>query len=252
MNDNENRRYQMFLRVQGFGSAHGRDFAETSIGLQLFGTLNSIITEVEGHAAAEVSGTGESRQGTTTRKQARAALREDLEAINRSARTIAAEVPGLDDKFRVPRNNNDQELLAAARAAAIDAPPFKPQFLALEMPADFLEDLAADLEAMEESMGEQSGGRGQRVASAAAIDDAIDRGNDVVRKLDAVVKNKYANNPAVLAEWTSASHTERAPRRKKGTDESPDGSSGGGSGTGGGTQGVGGSGTHQPVNPRSA
>ncbi len=169
MNDNENRRNQMFLRVQGFGSAHGGDFAANSTGLQLFGTLNSIITEVERHAAAEISGTGESRQGTTTRKQARAALREDLEAISRSARTV----PGLDDKFRVPRNNNDQELLAAARAAAIDALPFKPQFLALEMPADFLEDLAADIEAMEESMGEQSGGRGQRIASAAAIDDAM-------------------------------------------------------------------------------
>jgi hypothetical protein len=27
-----------------------------------------------------------------------------------------------------------------------------------------------------------------------------------VRKLDAIVRNKYANNAAVLAEWTSASH----------------------------------------------
>jgi hypothetical protein len=35
-----------------------------------------------------------------------------------------------------------------------------------------------------------------------------------VRKLDAIVRNKYANNPAVLAEWTSASHTERDPRHK--------------------------------------
>ena len=36
---------------------------------------------------------------------------------------------------------------------------------------------------------------------------------ETVRKLDAIVRNKYANNPAPLAEWTSASHTERAPRR---------------------------------------
>jgi hypothetical protein len=32
-------------------------------------------------------------------------LREDLEAINRTARAMAVDVPGLDDKFRVPRNN---------------------------------------------------------------------------------------------------------------------------------------------------
>jgi hypothetical protein len=253
MNDNENRRNQTFLRVQGFGSAHGRDFAEASTGLQLFGTLNSIITEVEGHAAAEVSGTGTSRQGTATRNEARAALREDLENITRTARIMAQDIPGLDDKFRLPRGNNDSQLLSAGRAYAVDAVPLKAQFLANEMPADFLEDLAADIEAMEQSMAEQSVGEARRIASGAALDDAIDRGIQVVRKLDAIVKNKYANNPAVLAEWTSASHTERAPRRKKGTEEGAGtggtgtgGGSGSGSGTGGGTGTGGGSGGSSP------
>ena len=31
--------------------------------------------------------------------------------------------------------------------------------------------------------------------------------------MDAIVKNVFRNNPAALAEWTSASHTERQPRR---------------------------------------
>jgi hypothetical protein len=61
---------------------------------------------------------------------------------------------------------------------------------------------------------------GHHVAAGAAIDDAIDRGIEVVRKLDAIMKNKYANNASVLAEWTSASHTERAPRRGQ-TSEQP-------------------------------
>jgi hypothetical protein len=258
MNDNENRRYQMFLRVQGFGSARVGDFAAQ--GQQLFGTLSTIITEIEGHAASEVSGTGESRQGTATRNEARAALREDLEAITRTARVMAQDIPGLDDKFRLPRGNNDSQLLSAGRAYAADALPLKAQFLAHEMPADFLEDLAADIEAMEQSMAEQSMGESRRIASGAALDDAIDRGNQVVRKLDAIVKNKYVNNRAVLAEWASASHTERAPRRKKGTEEGAGtggtgtagtgtgGTSGtpGGSGTGGGTSGSGGSGGSSP------
>jgi len=49
----------------------------------------------------------------------------------------------------------------------------------------------------------------------AAIDETIVRGVEIVRKLDAVVKDKYANNAAILAEWTSVSHTERNPRRAK-------------------------------------
>jgi len=71
--------------------------------------------------------------------QSRAALRDDLEAINRTARATADDVPGIDDKFRIPR----------------------------------------------------------------------------------IVRNKYANNPAVLAEWISASHTERAPRRAKAPEPAP-------------------------------
>jgi hypothetical protein len=58
-----------------------------------------------------------------------------------------------------------------------------------------------------------------------AIETEIDEGDATVRKLDAIMKNKYANNPAVLAEWTSASHTERAPRRQKETKPDDGGSS---------------------------
>jgi hypothetical protein len=127
--------------------------------------------------------------------------------------------PGLSEKFRLPRGNNDQQLLSAARAFATDALPLKAQFIVHELPADFLEDLAADIDALEAAIGDQSGGMGSRVAASAAIDDAMERGAVITRKLDAIIKNKYGNSRATLAEWTSASHTERAPRRRRDTGE---------------------------------
>ena len=198
--------------MRGFGQAHVTDFAANSLGTQTFTTLAGIIAEIDGLAAGETSARGDARQGTETRAQARAALRDDLEAINRTARVMADEVPGLNDKFRLPRNTNDTDLLNAARAFKGDAEPLKAQFISHELPADFLEDLQADIEAMESAIGDQSSGVGSHVAASAALDDAFNRGIDVVRKLDAIVRNKYANNSGVLAEWTSASHTERAPR----------------------------------------
>ena len=81
MNDNENRRYQMFVRVAQFGSSHGADFAANSIGKQLFTNLSNIITELDGHGALEFSGVGAARQGTVTRRQARSALRDELEDV---------------------------------------------------------------------------------------------------------------------------------------------------------------------------
>jgi hypothetical protein len=215
VNDTENRKHSRYVRVRGFGEGHANDFTPTSLGKQLFAALGVIITEIDGYAASEVSGIGDAREGTETRRQAREELRADLEAIARTARAMASDVPGLEDKFRLPRNTNDQHLLAAARAFATDAVPLKAQVIAHELPTDFLEDLNADIAALEAAIANQASGRGSHVSARAAIDDAIERADEVVRKLDAIVKNKYANNPSVLAEWLSASHTERAPRRRK-------------------------------------
>jgi hypothetical protein len=219
VNDNDNRRYQMFVRVQDFGVAHKSDFATGSLAKQHFTSLDGIINELEGHASAKESGFGLERQGTTTRSQARAELREDLVAINRTARAMSDDAPGTDGKFRLPRGNNDQNLIDAARAFLADATPLSSQFIAHELQADFLEDLQADIADLEAAISQQSSGGSNHVAANAAIDDAMNRGLDVVHKLDAIVKNKYASNPGARAVWLSASHSERAPRHKKPTSQ---------------------------------
>jgi hypothetical protein len=221
MDDQERRKFQMFTRVEAFGTAHNQDFAANSLGKQLFAQLSTMVGQLESHASSETSGRGLARQGTTTRSSAREELRSDLEAISRTARAMADDVPGIGDKFRVPRNNNDQQLLAAARAFATDAAPLEAQFIAHELPADFLQDLQDDVAALEAAISGQSSGVGDHVAARAEIDATIDQGGVTVRKLDAIVRNKYANNPGALAEWQSASHTERAPKRSKASSPTP-------------------------------
>lgn len=99
MNDNERRRHQMFARVRDFGQEHAADFAAGSLALQHFTNLGTVINSLDAHAAAEASGRGEARQGTGSRSQARAALRDDLEAINRTAKAMADEVRALTTNF---------------------------------------------------------------------------------------------------------------------------------------------------------
>jgi hypothetical protein len=202
------------VRVVAFGDALIADFAATSIGRNLFVDLKAVIAELNAHAAAEVSGRGSARQETDMRAETRRELREDLEAIYRTSRAMDAPGNLISETFRVPPKGNDRALLNAARAARANAEPLKAQFIAHELRPDFLEDLDADIAAFEKAITDQSSAVGDHVAANAAIDAAIERGNDIVRKLDAIVRNKYANNVGVLAEWTSASHTERAPRRK--------------------------------------
>ena len=214
MNDNDRRTYEKFVRERDFGRAHASDFAPTSLGHQYFTDIAEVVAEFDNHAAAEASGHAAARQGTESKAQARAALRDFMDDMSGTARAID-DVPGIAEKFRVPRNNNDKELLNAARAFKNDAEPLKAHFIAHEMPPDFLDELQERIDDFEEAISAQSTGVSNHVAAGAGMDAAVARGLDRSRKLDPIVRNKYRDNPTVLAEWTSASHTERAPRRAK-------------------------------------
>ena len=206
MTGNEGRRHSSFVRVRDNFAQRAADFSETGVARQTATELSAIITQLEGHAAAQAAGIGQARQHTQTRGQARRALRDDLESIRRIALAM-----GLGNQFELP-GDTDEALLNGSRAFATNALPLKQQVIAHEMPEDFLEELNADINAMAAAIADQTNAVGDHIAAGAAIDDLIDRGMELVRKLDAIMKTKYADNAAVLAEWTAAKHVERAPR----------------------------------------
>ena len=214
MDDNERRRYETFMRVREFIAARAEEFRPTTLAGELFVTLNAVITELGIHTSSQASQRGAARESSTGKAAARDELRRDMEAISRTARAMALSTPGLEDRFRAPRNLSDQALLALARAFAADAVPLKQQFIARGLPDDFLEDLAADIAAFEQTINRKIQRRGAQVAATAAIDGAIERGVNVVRELDAIMRNKYAEDGATLAAWLSASRTERRARRQ--------------------------------------
>lgn len=52
-----------------------------------------------------------------------------------------------------------------------------------------------------------------RVSARVAVAGAARSARGAVRELDGIVRNVYADDAAEPAEWKSASHVERAPRR---------------------------------------
>ena len=230
MTDNDGRKHRTFVRVREFFAQHVTDFSETSVTRQRVTELTGLITDLDADAAAEAASTGQARQHTQSRREARLALREDVEAINRIARTM-----GLQSQFPLPSEDNDKLLLNAARGYSTNALPLKAQFLAREMPADFIEDLNADISALETTIAQQGNAVGDRAASGAGIEDKIDRGMEILRELRGIVQVKYADNPGVLAEWTTASHIEKAPRRAAAAGSMPPKTPGAEPGVGGST-----------------
>jgi hypothetical protein len=201
--------------VRELGTTHAATFPPTTFAGELFARLSGVISELEAHTTAQDSGRRSAQEGTTSKASARSEVREHLERISRTARAMALTVPGLEDKFRLPRKPKDQEILTTARTFSTDADPLKAEFIRRGMPATFLEDLEADITAFETSINQKIQGTEKHVTATAAIDDAMERGLNTVRELDPIMRNTFMNDPAKLAAWLSASHVERAPKRAK-------------------------------------
>ena len=109
--------------------------------------------------------------------------------------------------------DNDDNLLHSARAFVPKCLARKAEFIAHEMPPDFIEDLQADIVALENAIADHEDAVGDHIQAGDAIDITIDELDEVIDKLDAILRPKYDDNRPVLTEWLSAHHVERAPRR---------------------------------------
>jgi hypothetical protein len=202
----------MFLRVREFVSQRASEFPSKARAGELFDSLKDLIDETDTHTTAQSSGHSATLESSASKASARDELRRDLEAISRTARALALNAPGLEDKFRAPRSVSDQALLTTARSFAADASPLKTEFTSRGLPDNFLDDLNHDIEEFERTISQKIQKNEAQVTATAAIDAVIERGLNIVREIDVIMRNTYADDPATLAAWLSASHTQRTPR----------------------------------------
>lgn len=215
MKADEVRRLEMFRRVRDFGVTHADSFAAGSIARQLFNSVQTALDQLEDAGATQSAAGNAARQSTAGKDVARVELREIMSAMSRTALAMSYETPGIEERFRLPRKDNDQELLNTARAFFAEAAPMKAEFIKYEMPPDFLETLSQKIDNFERAILGQITGTKTRIEARATIDAAIEQGMEAVRRLSPIVRNKFRDDPATLAAWESASHVERAPRSKR-------------------------------------
>ncbi|HWT03366.1 MAG TPA: hypothetical protein VN256_24165 [Pyrinomonadaceae bacterium] len=221
MNDSQTKVYEMLTRVRSFGAEHAADFPAPSLGGEKFAAVGGVIDALDEHGTAQSAGGSAARTSTGAKRAARESLRRQMAAINETARAMESIRPNVAASFRMPNTNGDQALLSAARAFAEAATPLKNEFVRHELPASFLEDLNVAVSVFENALSSQTQNTERRVTATAAIEAVVERGRQLVRELDAIVGNKYRNNPATLAAWESASHVERLPRKKKKAEPAP-------------------------------
>lgn len=220
MEDKHHRRRETFLRLKAFANNHP-EIPATTVWPQLVTELDSVNAALAEQVAAEESGHSTKRTGTASRDDAREDLRDLVEATVRTARAIDETKPGFAEGYRGASQLSDRGLLDLAIGIARIAPPHKADFLSHGMSASFLETLDAAIAKLQQTMTAQSEGKAGVKSAGVEIEETMDQGMSVRRRMDAVVRNVYRDNAAVLAEWETASHIEAAPKKKKGGPEEP-------------------------------
>jgi hypothetical protein len=205
----------MFLRVQEYGAALAGRIPADSYAGELYKRLRESLAQLEAQATAQSSSKRSVAESGTSKKAAREKLRVRLEAISRTARPMEKSMPGVADKFRMPARLKDQDLLSFARGVAIDAAPLKSEFIKRGLRADFAEDLSAAAAEFEQSVSRQIQHAESRVTSTATVKRLTRECVEIVRELDPVMRNLFAEDAPALAAWESASRVERAARRAK-------------------------------------
>jgi len=213
MTTEQTRRYEMLVRVRDFGSAHADLFPEPSLARQTFVSVGEAVRQLNEHTVSKMAAV----QGTTTKAVARAALHERLVALSQTARVIAVQSPGLEERFLMPNTPSDLVLLTTARVFAHDAEPLEKQFVDHAMPKTFLADLREATGRFEQAIHNCEAGRDERAAARAAIAAVLDSGLSAVRALDAMVANRLRDDPTMMVAWKRARRLPRRPRPVKGT-----------------------------------
>jgi hypothetical protein len=200
--------------MSAFGVANAVDFSGADPAsvkaTALFAELGTVITGLSGSTSGQVSGSGASRAGTTSKSSLRTGLNLTMRGIRKSAEGIAASQknPAVLDNFRLSETTNDLTLAANATAFANAATPLSASFIELGHATTFVQDLKDQVTAFSAADESQSVGGQARSGATASIAPLMHEGLAVRKQLDAWAGNKYSTNAAKIGAWTTAAHIE--------------------------------------------
>lgn len=215
MNKNDRVRYDMFVRVDEFGKTNQADFPAGSVGAAQFAIVAAVIAQIQSLIGDQTASRDDARFHYATKATLREDLRSEMSDINETARSMIYQFAGIELKFRMPRGDNDANLLAAARAFYQSSEEYEAAMIEYGLPIDFRANLQEAITAFEQSLNAPGAALDSQIAATADIGETVRRGMQAVRILDGVVRNKYRANTGRLAAWLSASHIEKINAKPK-------------------------------------
>jgi hypothetical protein len=205
MTKRQTRQYAMLVRVRDFGNTHGARFPEGSEAQNAFASVTSAVAQVEAFTNAKLTARRISRMSKRAAKQV---LMKRIGAIARSARALAANDPGADEKFPMPASRGDIAVLQTGRLFLQEGVAVRERFIRCGLPPTFLDDLQQAVGTFEQAISGRSAGRTGAIVSQMGIRSSIKSGVAAVQSLDAFVANVLGQDEAALNAWKRDRHVD--------------------------------------------
>jgi hypothetical protein len=214
MDDLERALTETLQRTNLFGIENAAAISRFPKAVECFAIIQSAIDELEARGILRSSATGAKFTASERRAIRRHTYTTKLTRIAMTARDIERNDPTFVNKFRTPqRNKSDLNWLETGRAFAADLPAVLDKFTDYGYDHNFIALLIAEGNEFEDAINSQDSSQRQRIDSNASIDSIIADGLKALRTLKIIIPNIFSGNPGKLADWASASHVERRPKR---------------------------------------
>lgn len=222
MNDKIRARYERGQRCDEFWDAFAADFPAAGRVAALAAEMKALLAQLAAIDGTRANSTAKRRQGTLSRAEARSLLSARVKSVADTAPLVAKDHPEINGLFDLPgKDRTDQTLITTARAFAERATAFVPLFVEYGLEPTFVADLTDAADLLEAAISTQNQGVGERVNANEAADQIARALDDVLARLAVIIRNKYRDAPANLAQWESAYHLEAAPGSRRKPDPTP-------------------------------
>lgn len=213
MKDSIRRKQDKFERQDAFMVDNTADFPAGTPGNAVAVINRAVIDELNSLSATQVSRGSSAAAAIGNKDDDFDEIYSLMRNMNRAANAFDVEEPGSNLTFRLPRNRSEQNILATARAYHTDSEPLEAKFIEYGLDIKFRLDLQTLITSIEQKSAQADTSVEQRAGATGGLTNAARRGMANSRRMDAIVRIKYADNPQKLAAWTVASHLERAPKK---------------------------------------
>jgi hypothetical protein len=209
---------QMMARVVDFYPAHARYFSSNTIAVDAFSALGAALRRISEQTTLQIASANELRTTSANVAAARKALETHVRRIVDTAAGISVDKAGIDRAFRFPTVPTDQALVETAKAFVPEAESIKADFVTHCLPENFIDELKTAVDAFEEARLSKAASQNKRANATTALTGAMEEALKLLPRLDAVVANTLAGNPAALAEWDL---TRAVPKRRRSREAAP-------------------------------